>query len=509
MTTKRIDFERIIVKIFQILIILLFMILCYYSIGLTAENKDLANEAVFESSDSLLGNIFWVSIVLLFLFVIYHITLRCGKRWNMQLVAAVVSILIVLFCIYWINASNTAPQADQKYICNYADAFNRGDYSGLERGEYVGIYRQQLGIITLLRILFYFFGAGNYLAFQYLSAVMAGAMVFFGFQVVKSLSNHRKTAEIYYLIFSVTCVPLFIYVPFVYGEIISTSLIFLAAWMLLSCLKSFSWGKIIVLGLSSGLAVQVRENSIIMVIGFLIVLAVKLIAGNIRAVIALLLSIASGVILFWIIITYGIYGDKIPDDSEPMPAILHIVMGLNWNKLNPGWYDRYSLNIFEENDYDVEVTKEAAAEQMREFIRFARDDDGYAVNFFVHKLTSQWAAPMYQCLAMNNKIVGEQSRLAESVYFGPLREILQRFMNIYQLLIYISVLIMVYIKKREWVYLENYILLIGIFGGFLFSLIWEAKTRYVFPYFLFMIPYAAVGLSSLNYKITKKVRESI
>ena len=33
-----------------------------------------------------------------------------------------------------------------------------------------------------------------------------------------------------------------------------------------------------------------------------------------------------------------------------------------------------------------------------------------------------------------------------------------------------------------------------VFGGFLFSILWEAKSRYVFPYCVFMILYAPEGL---------------
>lgn len=35
---------------------------------------------------------------------------------------------------------------------------------------------------------------------------------------------------------------------------------------------------------------------------------------------------------------------------------------------------------------------------------------------------------------------------------------------------------------------------IAVFGGFLFSILWEAKSRYVFPYCVFMILYAPEGL---------------
>ena len=32
-------------------------------------------------------------------------------------------------------------------------------------------------------------------------------------------------------------------------------------------------------------------------------------------------------------------------------------------------------------------------------------------------------------------------------------------------------------------------------GGVLFSLLWEAKTRYIFPYMIYMLPCAAIGLT--------------
>lgn len=501
MTAKKKYFEKIIVKIFQILVCILFVILNYYSIGMTEENgSSLLNENVYSAPDSLVENAFWICIALFFFYVIQQIILRYAKKWNMQLIAAVISFIVALCCIYLVGASGTAPRADQEDVCFYADAFNRGDYSGLERGEYVGIYRQQLGIITLLRVLFYFFGDWNFHSFQYLSAVMAGALVFFGYKVVKYLSNHQKVAEAYYLLLSIACIPMYVYTLFVYGEIISTSLLLLAAWMLLSCLKNFSWGKVVVFGLSSGIAVQIRENSLIIIIGFFIVLIVKLIAENTKNAVILLIGIVLGVLLPSLVITQGIYGDKIPDDSDAMPAILHIAMGLNWDDENPGSYNAYNLRIFMENDYDVEASKEAAKQTIREFILTARYSDGYAVNFFVHKMTGQWSVPMYQCLVMNNYIVGEQSRLVHSIYYGRLRGLSQKFMNIYQLLIYGSVLFLLFAKRKEWMHLENYVLLIGIFGGFLFSMIWEAKARYVFPYFMFMIPYAAVGLGSISYK---------
>lgn len=104
---------------------------------------------------------------------------------------------------------------------------------------------------------------------------------------------------------------------------------------------------------------------------------------------------------------------------------------------------------------------------------------------------------MYQCLAMNNCFAGEQSGFAQQVYFGSLRIWIERFMNIYQLIIYGGIFVLLIQKWKDFERIEYFVLLIGVFGGFLFSLIWEAKTRYIFPYLLFMMPYAAVGLEGI------------
>lgn len=78
-------------------------------------------------------------------------------------------------------------------------------------------------------------------------------------------------------------------------------------------------------------------------------------------------------------------------------------------------------------------------------------------------------------------------------------------MNIYQLLVYGAVLFLLSVKRKEWRQIDRYILLVGIFGGFLFSILWEAKTRYVFPYFLMVLPYAAVGINAAGIRIRNRV----
>lgn len=51
--------------------------------------------------------------------------------------------------------------------------------------------------------------------------------------------------------------------------------------------------------------------------------------------------------------------------------------------------------------------------------------------------------------------------------------------------------------------------LIVIVGGFLFSIIWEAQGRYVLPYYVFAVLYAAYGVTESMGKVHRYVGKQI
>ena len=96
-----------------------------------------------------------------------------------------------------------------------------------------------------------------------------------GYSMIRYLTDEWKDAACLYLLFMFCCVPIYLYVPFVYGDLCATAFVMLGGWCLLSCLKTFSWWKVVLLGLCVGIAVQLRQNALIPLIAFLIVLLVK------------------------------------------------------------------------------------------------------------------------------------------------------------------------------------------------------------------------------------------
>ena len=116
--------------------------------------------------------------------------------------------------------------------------------------------------------------------------------------------------------------------------------------------------------------------------------------------------------------------------------------------------------------------------------------------FFKEKLLVQWNDPTLTCFMENSSFMPEPDIPAireimsdEGKYYGMAVEL----MNRYQLLIYLGVLFYCIsaLRCREPFY--QLLPLIVVFGGCLFTLIWEAMARYVFPYFIYMVPLSAIG----------------
>ena len=121
------------------------------------------------------------------------------------------------------------------------------------------------------------------------------------------------------------------------------------------------------------------------------------------------------------------------------------------------------------------------------------------IDFFVRKMVNQWISPMYQSIAMNNEAAGGQLQPVKNIFAGgKLAKIIEVQMKAFQLLLYGSIFFLLIIRRRDYNSIESYVLLIAVFGGFLFSLMWEAKTRYVMPYLFMQIPYMAIGVNEFT-----------
>lgn len=499
-------------KAFCVVATVIFSLLFYYCLGDRGVNRgEVTDEHIYFQKESILFNILLLGAAAAILYLFGKLDRYFMQIKRRNILVAAVCASVVMFGFFWVKTTCTYPQGDQEYVLVHARLFNQGNFSALADGEYLSIYPQQLGMVTLLRILRVLFENREYLMFQYLTALLLPAIIVPGVKAVRYISGGNVRIELYYLLFVSTCFPMYAYTPFIYGDLCSLEVGMLAVWALLSCLEHFRVWKLVWLGGAMGLAVFLRENIVILAIAMGIVIIIKLIfdAGRRRQFLAMGITLVLGIVIFQeaIQLTYHNVRDN---NADAIPASTFIVMGLNDDFGHPGWDNWYGYNLFFECDRDAAATTKRAMEDLKSYINLYRNNPSYMVDFFTRKMVTQWNVPMYQCIVMNSRIIDDQGKLAQNIYEqGRIFKWIENYMKVFQLVLYGAILFLLIVKRTKWESIDKYLLLIAVVGGFFFSLMWEAKTRYVFPYLLMQLPYMAIGVNEvLNFLEDKFIKRN-
>ncbi len=499
--------EKLFCRIFHVLAMVMYVLLFAFCLGLTGENRSL-DEHIILKKDFVVLNAFWICAALVCLFHVGKLSDRIQSRKGWNRLLGGVRALSALAGFLWVFASKTVPGADQLIVCRYADAFNSGEITMLDRKEYVVLYPYQLGVITVLRGVFSIFGPGNYQAFQYLTAALVPLLVFSGCQIVRILSCENRRAELYYLLFIFFCFPMYAYTSFVYGDLISIIFGLCAVWMYLACLKQFSWWQAVLSGVLMGMAVQLRAAMIILCLALLITGGIKLLFHRNRKYVIAMALLVLGVALMRQAVR-GLYSDVMPEKASSIPTFLTIVMGLNDDNGWGGWHNGYDQQTFLAFDCDEEQAQKQAYQDFQDYLAGYRKNPGSMASFFIRKMNNQWNAPMYQSTIMNSESDGQRPVLLESLFQeGKAAKLVTFGMKLYQLLLYGSILFLLVRKRKDFDRMEEYALLAAVFGGFLFTLVWEAKTRYALPYLFMQIPYMAMGVNEISLFLEKWLKKT-
>lgn len=296
-------------------------------------------------------------------------------------------------------------------------------------------------------------------------------------------------------------IPMHLYSLFIYGEVLSVcgSVASIYFWMKANKKengKGKLFGYFVLTGICMMLAYIVRPSVAIIwiamaIIQLLLFFKNKKLLPVILTAVVLILSTA-GQKLVLVSIEWGT-GVKL---NNALPNELILAMGLQGDVESgekPGGFNAYPTVTFAKNQYDREASIQEGNQYIRERLTEWVQDPGAAILFFKIKLLNQWNEPSYSVFTVT-RFMDEPREWVSNMYYGRGNEILYAFLNQYQALFYLAVLIYMVILFKGSNEL-NYLPGLVAIGGFLFSAIWEAKSRYVLPYMVILIPYFAGGIS--------------
>lgn len=473
------------------------------------ENREYMDLFAPRLRDGIKNNVLLLIFMVIFLIMLVFITKKWIKQWQIK-VFLVIEMVVVFAagCVYIWNLQ-ALPFADSLNIITYARAFSCGDFSVFGEGKYLSMYPHQISITWFISILIRLFpNCDIYIVFQILNCVCISGILCAGYYVVHSLWN-RNTVDMVYLCIQGMCLPLLFYSAHIYGELpaLFLTLVFIGQFVkIIQGSKKMLWFRLPAACISIGMAMCFRKNTLIVVVAVCIISVLSLLfdknilAGNI--LIAVLVGCS-----FPGIIQAAITGDDY-DKNNSYPTVSWIDIGMHeGGGFGIGAFDGRALEIFERNNFDAEATEEEVKQCIRERMDYFLIHPKEMFQFYREKILWQWLDPTYRCFTETRLYKeGYPQGIAYEITYGKYREAVAEFMNVYQSFVYFSAAlgaILIAVKREK---VAGVVWSVILVGGFLFSILWEASPRYVFPYMILAIPCCAYGVAVAAENIVFKVQ---
>jgi hypothetical protein len=418
------------------------------------------------------------------------------ERLDTVKLEAVLLIYALIAAVSWVLVSHNTLRADQADVSRAAAAFCSGDFTALRRGGYLFLYPHQLGMTAVLELVYRVVGPNHYMAFQLLNALAIPVIFHAAFKTTDVLFRSRKANNIL-LIMLFGCLPPILYATFVYGNVLGLAFSLSAILMEIRYLQTKRLSRFVFSAVFICAAVLVRANSQITLVAMVLVFLVTFVADHDWRNIVLPACLVA---VCWLTIfsLNGVYQLRsgTPIDRGT-PSSVWIAMGLQDDSMAPGWWNTYSAVAYARAGYSASVADSRARASIADSIgNFARHPL-YAVRFFYLKFVSQWNDPTYQSLWVNEKGAHPgASPLVLSLYRGRPNAYVVDLMKTYQFVVFFGALLCVILLFRD-LDSQRLLLALVILGGVVFHTMWEAKGEYIMPYFVMLVPYAALGVSIL------------
>ena len=525
-------------RFFSVIGIIFLVIVVLLNIFLTA-NLD-ASEHITIS----FNNIFYIIGLIITGLIIYFVSNALNKylykdekkkKLRKILFISAISIYIIAD-ILWTILVRAPIVGDQVHVNSMGQLFYRGydeaiinsnTYAGIPLGEYIQAYNQQIPQAFLYSLFFRLIHIDEFGTPRALNVIAIIIILVAIYKIGNMISKSHKVNKVRLMVLFLTFLSLPMLSTFVYGDIPSLAFALLSVYYMMKFVDYLNNkdrnvninnpGAIVVkekmskyLGVKyftlatifSMIAYMFRMNSLIFVIATVIYLLFNLftkitsktakeniINGVVIVLYALVSIVPAQIVNDYYINKYDL------DKSKAYPNISYILMGMSESWRGNGWYNE---DIGEPALKNPETSKEEYADRIKDRLTYFSQDMGYTFRFYTMKLASMWAENTYSAVRLN--LLNE----SEDDYLNVVKEPLTFYQKALLILTCVCVII-VLIQNRKNLSVNVIYLLLIFMGGFAFHIIWEAKSRYIIPYIVVLIPIASIEIN----KFTKKRKDTV
>ena len=513
----RMGFLRFLARAFALFALLLAILLMALGLLVTAVFARLGDDGVLQES---LVPLFlpWPSS---FLRMLPALALACAEaallrvvwrhvRVSPAVLCGVVCAILLVAQLAWVGAvgSQGFGYADTRYLVAGGEAIASGDLAPFREAGLPGFvyenlrwYPFQAGGCYLFSLFFRPGAASPYMAFQVSNAVCNTGTAAALFGICHMLTDDERAQRVVCTLLLV-CLPLVFSCTFVYGNAIGLFFSVLASLLLMHALREGAPHRAAAaVGCCAAIVVgRVAKSTVTLFFIPLALVAVMAVLErrSLRAVAGTVALIAVTMLTSSIPVR-ALEAQAGTDFGRGLPTISWIAMGLDYDGRGmPGWWTAEALITFEDTGGDYDAQSTVAKNRIREDGSHFASNPKDAARFFGMKLATEWANPTYQSIYYSTCSEPAPTGAAGAVvraaaeYDNPLGW----HLDAYQLLVYVGFLLYAreLFRARD-IGCGELVPVLAILAGAFVYLLWEAKSVYVLPYFMMMVPLAAVGLS--------------
>ena len=510
-------------RLIQVLGIIALLIVVALNIFYTADMNSGEQVSIKANKFIYVIGLLFVALLIYFVTEIINKWLYNGvneerKRKLRKAIAAVLIGIYLIICVVWLILVRPGIVADSIHVLNLAQTYYENNptkylpnltYAGIPLIQYMQAYPHQITLAFVYNVLFSILHTDLIILPRIFNVFFNLLIILALYKIVRQLSKSYKVnnTRMFVLILTLFTIPMLS--TFMYGDIPALAMSLFSVYLMMRYTETKQIKYGIFASMLTMIAYMMRMNTLIFIIATVIYLTLnllenfrkkelreKLINFAVIAIFLIMSFIPSNLVKEYYLKKYNL------EKGNTYPSISYFLMAMEEGPRANGWYNETiaepALRSLKTGENISEEYKGKIKDRMKYFL----GHPVYTFNFYKEKLTTTWAESTYS--AMFNNGITEESNM--NWMKNPL--------TFYQKMLIIltsGCVVIVLIQNRKKLSLELIFLVTIFLGGFCFHILWEAKSRYIVPYIVALIPAASICIKStgLKEKIIKKLKSKM
>lgn len=506
-------FKHIYHYVIVTLFLLIISYLCYLSYLQTCYvSIQYATDVSFFLKDNLLRNIAFTVLFIsaIYLFsknkFIYKIIKKINTNNKVFIIIKWIMLLLIgAFSFLWIYLGQILPEGDQALILEGVYALHNGNFVPFERGAYLERFPNQWGIMLIYYIVS-FISKNKFIFSLQLLNVISVVLIYKNLSEIAKFLKASNFIQLLIIFTAFTFPILMIYCWFIYGNLLSMAFILCSIKYELYYFDDYKIKNAIISSLFLLIALLSKSFAMIYLIAMIIYAIFKSIDNkNIKTLCIVLLYILTFVFQNAFPKLFLQNRTGYPFD-EGVSYISYIAMGMQEGPRAEGWHNKYNINTYYEVDMKTTAQKELVICDIKQSMENFVNNPSYAYKFYSRKTASQWNNPTFEAF-YGMDIEDDQgyhyryesdyslNHYLDGVLNLKFETKIQKLLNIEQSIILFGCLLYIVLKGNKT--FEDLLLPLAFVGGFLFLLLWEAKSQYTLYFYPVLFIYSILGYKEL------------